>query len=83
MRLIRDPSLKSRALHRLDFIQKVNPSGKVYHDRWAELLRGEMPALLRNMTEDSERAAVLRRESPFTSLYDPDLRKQLFQPASR
>lgn len=82
-RLVRDPTLKSQALQRLEFIRKVNPSGRVYHDRWAELLAGDMPALLRNMTEDSERAAVLRRESPFTVLYDQDLRKRLFQPSGR
>lgn len=79
-RLMRDPSLKSQALQRLDFIRKVNPSGRMYHARWAELLGGDMPALLRNMTEDSERAAALRRESPFTALYDRRLRHRIFQP---
>lgn len=82
-RLVRDPSLKSHALKRLELIRKVNPSGRIYHDRWAQLLAGDMPALLRNMTEDSERAAALRRESPFTVLYDQDLRKRLFQPSPR
>lgn len=79
-RLVRDPGLKSQAVRRLELIRKVNPSGRVYHDRWAELLEGSMPALLRNMTEDSERAAALRRESPFTVLYDPKLRQRMYRP---
>ena len=78
-RLVRDPGLKSVAAKRLEKIRKVNPSGRAYHQRWAELLESDMPRLLREMTEDSEHATALRRESPFTVLYDSALRKRLFK----
>ncbi len=76
-KLIRDPALKAQANQRLEFLQKANPSGRIYHERWAELLVSDMPKLLRTMTEDSERASTLRKESPFTALYDPGLRERL------
>lgn len=78
-RLVHDPGLKSVAIKRLEKIRKVNPAGRAYHSRWAELLESDMPRLLREMTEDSARAAALRRESPFTVLYDPALRKRLLK----
>jgi predicted transcriptional regulator len=78
-RLVHDPALKSVALKRLEKIRRANPSGRPYHRRWAELLESDMPRLLRVMTEDSERGAALRRESPFTVLYDPALRKRLLK----
>lgn len=81
--LVRDPGLKAQALKRLELLRRVNPSGRAYHARWAELLEADLPKLLRTMTEDSERAAALRRESPFTVLYDPKLRRRIFQPSSR
>lgn len=77
--LVRRPELKARALKRLEKIRAANPEGRPYHQRWAELLDAPMPTLLRAMTEDSEQAATLRRESPFTILFDPQLRKRLFQ----
>jgi hypothetical protein len=77
-RLVRRPELKAQAIKRLDVLRKVNPSGRRYHERWAELLESDMPRLLRAMTEDSEQAAVLRRESPFTILYDPEQRRRMF-----
>ena len=81
-RLVRHPELKARALKRLAFLRRANPTGRRYHEQWAALLDADMPRLLRAMTEDSERAAALRRESPFTVLYDQKLRRRLFEPAS-
>jgi hypothetical protein len=81
-RLVRDPTLKQKAIYRLDIIRRINPTGRSYHERWAKLLDSDMPKLLRAMTEDSEQAAALRRESPFTVLYDAELRKRLFADAS-
>ena len=78
-RLVHDPRLKSVAIKRLAKIRQANPSGRPYHQRWAELLDSDMPRLLREMTEDSERGAALRKESPFTVLYDPALRKRLLK----
>lgn len=69
VRLVRDPALKAIAIKRLEKLRAANPNGRVYHDRWAELLDAPLPKLLRAMTEDSERAAVLRRESPFTIFF--------------
>ena len=68
-RLVRDPRLKTLAIKRLEKLRAVNPNGRVYHDRWAELLEAPLPKLLRAMTEDSERAAAMRRESPFTLFF--------------
>jgi hypothetical protein len=76
-KLVRDPALKAQANKRLEFLRKANPAGRIYHERWAELLAADMPTLLRTMTENSERASRLRKESPFTPLYDPGLRKRL------
>lgn len=82
-RLVRHPELKARVLERLEKIRTSNPAGRPYHDAWARLLDAPMPDLLRTMTEDSERAATLRRESPFTTLFDPVLRDKLFSGSPR
>jgi len=78
-RLLREPQLKQRAGRRLKTLRKANPSGRLYHQRWAELLKSDMPTLLRALTENSEQAAALRRESPFTILFDPVMRRKLFK----
>jgi hypothetical protein len=77
--LIRDPSLLSVARERLHRLRGVNPHGRVYHDRWTELLEGSRARLLRTMTEPSEQAATLRQESPFTVLVPADERNRLFE----
>lgn len=81
--LVRHPELKAAALARLERIKKLNPSGRRYHERWEELLHADMPRLLRAMTEESESAAALRRESPFTTLFNPKQRDKLFRSANR
>ncbi|MGH8400273.1 MAG: hypothetical protein ACRESU_04150 [Gammaproteobacteria bacterium] len=79
--LVRHPELKATAADRLGKLKKANPSGRRYHQRWAELLNADMPMLLRAMTEESESAAALRRESPFTVLFDQAERKRLYKRA--
>jgi hypothetical protein len=51
----------------------------VYHDRWEDLLDGPLPALLRTMTETSEQADALRKESPLTVLVTPEERRWVFE----
>lgn len=77
-KLARDPSLRELARLRLEKLRQVNPHGRLYHDRWATLLDGPLPALLRTLTEDSGLADDLRKESPFTTLVDPAVRERLF-----
>lgn len=76
--LIRDRSLLSVARERLHRLRGVNPHGRVYHDRWTELLDGPLAPLLRTMTEPSDQAATLRQESPFTVLVPADERDRVF-----
>jgi predicted ArsR family transcriptional regulator len=64
---------------RLERLRQVNPHGRVYHDRWQELISGSRVQLLRALTEDSERADVLRKESPFTTLIPPEERRRIFE----
>jgi len=78
-RIVRDPSLLEAARARLNRLRQVNPHGDVYHDRWAVLLDGSLPSLLRTMTEPSEQAATLRQESPFTILVPADERRRIFE----
>lgn len=78
-RLVRDPSLLETARERLNRLRQVNPHGDVYHDRWAVLLDGSLPSLLRTMTEPSEQAATLRQESPFTVLVPAGERRRIFE----
>jgi hypothetical protein len=78
-RLIRDPSLLDTARERLSRLREVNPHGVVYHNRWAQLLDGPLPSLLRTMTEPSEQAATLRQESPFTVFVPADERRRIFE----
>ena len=78
-RLVRDPALLETARERLRRLRQVNPHGHVYHDRWATLLDGSLPSLLRTMTEPSEQAATLRQESPFTVLVPADERQRVFE----
>ena len=77
-RLAKDPALRSQALERLGQLRKVNPHGRVYHDRWAALLDAPIATLLRAMTEDSEQADALRKESPLTILVTPEERRRVF-----
>jgi hypothetical protein len=78
-RLARDPSLRAIARERLEMLRRVNPHGRVYHDRWAQLLDGPLPALLRTLTEASAQSDDLRKESPFTTLVDTPARERIFR----
>jgi DNA-binding transcriptional regulator GbsR (MarR family) len=77
-KLIRQPERLEQARKRLRQLKSVNPAGKPYHQRWEALLQEPLPKLLRKMTEDSEEAATLRKESPFTILLTADERKSIF-----
>ncbi len=76
--MARNPSLVSDARRRLAVLERVNPAGRVYHERWKELMEGPLPLLLRVMTEDSLAAEALRKESPFTALVPPEERAKIF-----
>lgn len=78
-RLARDPGLRAQARERLERLRQVNPHGRRYHDRWAELLDGPLPALLRTLTEASAQSDDLRQESPFTTLIDAPTRERIFR----
>ena len=78
-RLIRDPSVLDIARDRLKRLRQVNPNGRPYHDRWAELIAGPRANLLRTLTEPSQEAAALRKESPFTVLVPKDERRRIFE----
>ena len=56
----------------------ANPHGRRYHDRWYELLQGPLVDVLRVMTEPSEVADVLRKESPMSALVLPAERQRIF-----
>jgi len=77
--LARDPTLRNLARNRLQKLRQVNPHGRIYHDRWAALLDGPLPQLLRALTEVSEQADSLRKESPFTVLIDAEDRRRIFE----
>ena len=78
-RLARDPSLRAIARERLEKLRQVNLHGRIYHDRWAALLDGPLPALLRTLTEASAQSDDLRKESPFTTLVDASTRERVFR----
>lgn len=77
-RIARHPDLIATARARLEELRRINPHGRAYHDRWAALMSGSTEALLRAMTEDSELAASLRRESPFAILVTGEERRRAF-----
>ncbi len=78
-KLVDRPELLDHARKRLAMISQRNAAGRPYHDRWLELMEGPLHILLRKMTEDSDDADLLRKESPFTALIDADERRALFQ----
>jgi DNA-binding PadR family transcriptional regulator len=78
-RLARETGLRELARERLEKLRQVNPHGRRYHDRWAELLDGPLPALLRTLTEASAQSDDLRKESPFTTLIDKLTRERIFR----
>ena len=78
-RLARDPALLQIARERLKRLRQVNPHGRRYHDRWAELVSGPLPLLLRTLTEASAQSDDLRKESPFTTLVDAPMRERVFR----
>jgi hypothetical protein len=78
-RLLHDPSLLPIARERLERLRQVNPHGRLYHDRWSALLDGPFGPLLRTMTEASDYAATLRRESPFTIFVPEHERRRIFE----
>jgi hypothetical protein len=78
-RLARDPSLRAIARERLEKLRQVNRHGRIYHDRWAALLDGPLPALLSTLTEASAESDDLRKESPFITLVDGPTRERIFR----
>lgn len=78
-RLVDQPVLLDIARQRLKSISETNAAGRPYHERWLELMEGPRHDLLRKMTEDSDEADLLRKESPFTVLIDADQRRELFR----
>lgn len=78
-RIARNPALVRRARQRLKKLSEVNPAGRRYHERWAELLDSELPILLRTLVADSEASDALRKESPFTILATQEDRNQVFR----
>ncbi|MDZ7788922.1 MAG: hypothetical protein U5L08_00215 [Xanthomonadales bacterium] len=78
-KLVDHPELIDQARERLAAISKSNAAGRPYHEQWLELMQGPRHRLLRKMTEDSEEAELLRKESPFTALIDADERREVFQ----
>lgn len=77
-RLVRHPELLADVRARLEGLRRINPHGRIYHDRWASLLEGPIEGLLRTLTEDSVDAETLRKESPFTALVTNDARRRAF-----
>jgi len=78
-RLAADPTLRAVAVERIGKLRRANPQGRAYQVRWAALLEGPLPMLLRAMTEVSEQADALRKESPFTVLVTPAERRRIFE----
>lgn len=77
-KLVQRPEFLPKVHARLLQLKQTNPAGRSYHQRWESLLDGPLPGLLRKMTEDSEEAVLLRKESPFTVLITPAERKAIF-----
>jgi len=77
-RLVREPALALQALERLEKLRAVNPHGRRYHDRWQELLQGPLVEVVRVMTEVSEMADALRKESPLSAFISPVERRRIF-----
>lgn len=81
-RLLREPALRGQALDRLARLRVANPHGRQYHDRWHELLQGPLIETVRVMTESSEMADVLRKESPWSVFVSPAERQRIFDSTS-
>jgi hypothetical protein len=80
-RLLREPALRVQSLERLAKLRAANPHGRRYHDRWHELLQGPLVELVRVMTESSEMADLLRKESPLSVFVSPAERQRIFDSA--
>jgi hypothetical protein len=78
-KLLQQPQVLAKVKKRLQQLDSINPAGRPYHKRWESLLQGPLPGLLRKMTEDSEEAALLRKESPFTVVLTSEERKAVFR----
>lgn len=78
-KIVDNPELLDRAKERLERLSSSNAAGRTYHQRWGELMGSSLPILLKKMTEDSEDADQLRKESPFTILLTHDERLAVFQ----
>jgi DNA-binding transcriptional ArsR family regulator len=78
-KLVDQPELLDQARDRLAEMSESNAAGRLYHEQWLDLMQGPRDRLLRKMTEDSEEADLLRKESPFTALIDTNERRELFQ----
>lgn len=78
-KLLHDPSLKTRALHRLEQLRRRETASPQYLDRWESLLHGDTIELLRQMTEAGDEADTLRQASPFSTLLSAREREQVFR----
>ena len=78
-KMVVNPELLDQAQKRLAAISESNAAGRPYHEQWLALMQGPLYRLLRKMTEDSEEADLLRKESPFTNLINAEERAELFE----
>lgn len=76
-KLLKNPDVLDTALKQLEAVGQQHPSGRSYHKRWEELLRGDRIRLLQVLTEDTEEARALRQESPFAGVLKPEERRRI------
>jgi hypothetical protein len=74
-----DPGLRATARTRLQWYRERNPAGKVYYDRWEELLTGPLEELLALLVDPSANACSLRQENPFVDLISQSDRAAIYR----
>ncbi|HET9766102.1 MAG TPA: hypothetical protein VFS60_04610 [Thermoanaerobaculia bacterium] len=80
-RLREEPELISTARERVASWRRSGSVAPVYAEAWAELLAGDLDALLAALADPGERARALRQVTPFAGAIDPRRRWRIWREA--
>lgn len=78
-KLVGNPGIVEDALRNIATLRVQHPSGRSYHERWEQLLRGDFIQLLQTMIADTEESRALRQESPFAGTLSSAERQRILE----
>lgn len=78
-RLVEDPSVRQRALARVEGWRRSGAVAKDYIEAWLKLLSSPLPEIVGTLRSRDEEATRLRQVSPFAGVLSPKERWELLR----